>query len=187
MRRWVGAVTLPILIAMTCLATAQWARAQMVHEWFQWLSPRPGPPGRGTHPIHAYSRLIELDGTGIAYVSFSCEMRTSEAMGFTYRRAHPSNVAWRELDLGARRLWFGCQLSYPTYIAIPYWAICAGGMAGLMTLRVLQRRNARKTEQKLCPVCGYDLRATPTRCPECGTPVAESADSASPDERAIAG
>jgi hypothetical protein len=46
-----------------------------------------------------------------------------------------------------------------------YWCYAAVGL--LMGLHVATLRPERRPG--VCEVCGYDLRATPDRCPECGT------------------
>jgi hypothetical protein len=33
----------------------------------------------------------------------------------------------------------------------------------------ISRRTANRLQKNLCPTCAYDLRESPTRCPECGT------------------
>ena len=53
-------------------------------------------------------------------------------------------------------------------VIVPIWFLAAI-TAALPTLAVRQAsRRARRRSGNLCAKCGYDLRATPDRCPECG-------------------
>jgi hypothetical protein len=66
---------------------------------------------------------------------------------------------------GGRALHFRLSPGVVTVIVVPHWVLClAFAGAGVLLLRVARRRD----QIGLCPICGYDLRATPARCPECG-------------------
>ena len=54
-------------------------------------------------------------------------------------------------------------------VRVPYWlpAVLTAVPPSLLVLR--RRRHRNQARDKLCPHCGYDFRATPGRCPECGT------------------
>jgi hypothetical protein len=53
-------------------------------------------------------------------------------------------------------------------VILPHWALMTALAAAplLVLWRSLRRR--RRRSLGLCVICGYDLRATPGRCPECG-------------------
>jgi hypothetical protein len=60
---------------------------------------------------------------------------------------------------------FGQQLRDFRVIAVPYWCL----LVSFFAFPYQWLRKGRSARPGLCPFCGYDLRATPDRCPECGT------------------
>jgi hypothetical protein len=47
---------------------------------------------------------------------------------------------------------------------LPFWLLAPMSIAG-----ILRSRRRKLPTSGVCRNCGYDLRATPDRCPECGT------------------
>lgn len=59
-------------------------------------------------------------------------------------------------------------------VTVPYWSIAILLAIGPFILFVYAWRRNRQIMSGFCSQCGYDLRATPDRCPECGTVVVTS-------------
>jgi hypothetical protein len=68
-------------------------------------------------------------------------------------------------------------------LTLPHWLLLVvlGVLPVIRITRFIRRR--RQHREGCCQTCGYDLRATPDRCPECGTVVPSSPNSLYPAGR----
>lgn len=75
---------------------------------------------------------------------------------------------WKYFGFGVRDASYG--LGHSTTVFIPHWFVLVMSIALPAQWFRIWRRTESEKRRGLCRVCGYDLRASPDRCPECGTP-----------------
>jgi hypothetical protein len=91
----------------------------------------------------------------------------SKRFSFEYSAEPPVSTDQRIWVLG-----FFLSRDDVAYSEIPLWALLPVGAPLPVWWLVRTKRHRKRLRAGLCVACGYDLRASTERCPECGTPIA---------------
>jgi hypothetical protein len=117
-------------------------------------------------PTHL--RFQAKQGRLVVYANEMPDAAFEQVMGIL---GTPMAIPWDWERLGVAKV----QMSYfghQTLILAVSFFWLAGAFATLPAWWVIDRwRRQRRGRGHRCVRCGYDLRATPDRCPECGTVV----------------
>ena len=82
---------------------------------------------------------------------------------------------WSWHDLGWIRGFNFANIPSYTRLWLPTWLVVVPTILPLPVLITLRSRRRCRGQDGCCRKCGYDLRGTPGRCPECGTVPAPAA------------
>ena len=157
---------LTLLSLLLCLGTAVlWARSYFVGEGFVWKP--------STEAVY-YSTYVARGGVRMDRGEYHFNLAP-------YFDHHPDPTPTRPTGFHPRSTadtlgfdWHrgkDSQGQPHTFLMFPLWAVTlATSILPSSRLIVLGRRTRRRRRlaRGQCPTCGYDLRASPCRCPECG-------------------
>jgi len=125
--------------------------------------PAPAPRGyRSFAPYRVGPRRAQPSQTGLE--------SSFEFAGVSWYRTYGGEVTRRTLNGMVAREYLAptWQATAPHWVGVALFGLLPGVVV-LSSLRRLRRSRKLRLSMGCCTLCGYDLRATPERCPECGT------------------
>jgi hypothetical protein len=159
--RFLAHASLVLSLAIVLLLVRSWWREDSI----KWVS------GYCNRRVSSVYGRIYLQFDHLPYSANRFELPTHSASAAPPHMATPTHHFigfWFERSKPASAMPY-------TIVVVPHYSIAVPGLlcaVVLATREASRRRAARRAGAGLCPACGYDLRATPDRCPECGTAIA---------------
>jgi hypothetical protein len=166
---------LPAVSLLLCVgACVLWVRSYWVNDTYRWVQRPRDPAVASCAQITSVSGVIVVGRFSVTYFGPDAATRAAnhrfQPLGW---RTEPAILTGWWANLLPHRLTDGrtgrTTRVASTYFQLPYW------MPALLLLLIAAIRPAlylrsslRRRHGNLCLRCGYDLRATPDRCPECG-------------------
>ena len=164
-----SAVSLLLCIGVCVL----WVRSRRHFDSVQWVS-----GGRGVSLTSVFGCVefeitrppLNIDRADGAFVS----REVGDVPATTRQRFAPTLNEW-----GARRLNYTVNFGPPSVMRVAGVRVRTAILAALFAVLPVSRlaysfNDRRRRIAGLCRSCGYDLRASPERCPECGAAAASA-------------
>jgi len=181
MRRRFTAMLVGLSLVLCVAVIGVWVRSYWVADRIRWIGGARNVTfwaSRGSVRCWGNSLWPEMTPRGLAHSQHIPEMpRAVESV--MIRKCLQSAVDGGEVleyaqwtRFGIRYARFSEKRGVLRIIRVRLWPIAIGFgiLPTVYTARDLRSRVVmrRRSKHGLCPTCGYDLRATPERCPECG-------------------
>ena len=195
MRRWLFNIFVAVSLLLFVGTAALWVRSYRGVDQFRF-----GHPATGFWDLATDTGRLEVFGIPSAPLNhrfvwrvypleppgnhLGCDRSILWDMYFEYIHKYPSGL---ELYKGVAQVWVTNDRLEPASGMLParsvilpiWWVSAALALPVIFRLAWIVPQRARRHRRwrlGLCPACGYDLRASPDRCPECGTPVPAKQD-----------